>query len=279
MPLTIAEVLKQATEKLQTDSDTARLDAEILLAHILKKERVHFLTWPEKPMSQITHKFYLDLVERRIQGEPIAYITGYHEFWTLNLKVTQDTLIPRPETEILVQESLILLAEDIVYELVDLGSGSGAVALAIGSERPRCRIRGVDQSRRAVQVASDNAVRLELDNVCFQQGDWLTDFADHSLDMIVSNPPYVADGDPHLSKGDLRFEPESALRAGPEGLDAYEKILPEAQHCLKNKGWLLLEHGYDQQDKLLGLMQQHGFKETRGIRDYAGQPRVVMGHT
>jgi len=279
MPLTIAQTLQQATEKLQATSDTARLDAEVLLACVLKKDRVHFLTWPEEPVSQITLKYYLELVERRVQGEPIAYLTGYQEFWTLKLKVTPDTLIPRPETEILVQEALILVREDISYEIADLGSGSGAIALAIASERPRCRIRGIDQSDRAVQVATENATRLGLSNVTFQQGNWLTDFSDNSLDMVVSNPPYVADNDPHMSEGDVRFEPKSALLAGPEGLDTYEKILPEAKRCLKQNGWLLLEHGYDQQDKLLGLMQQYGFKESRGIRDYADLPRVVIGHT
>lgn len=279
MPLTIAQLLHQATEKLQGTSDSARLDAEVLLAHILKEDRVHFLTWPEEPVSQLTQKFYLDLIERRAKGEPIAYITGYQEFWSLKLKVTPDTLIPRPETEILVQETLILMREDIHYEVADLGSGSGAIALAIASERPRCHIKGVDQSKCAVQVATDNASRLGLTNVSFQQGDWLADFADNSLDMIVSNPPYVAEGDPHMSEGDVRFEPATALLAGPAGLDAYQKILPETKRCLKQGGWLLLEHGYDQQPRLLEMMQQHGFKQTRGISDYAGQARVVMGQT
>lgn len=276
MHLTIAQLLHQATKKLQGTSDSARLDAEVLLAHILKADRVHFLTWPEEPVSQLTQKFYLDLIERRAQGEPIAYITGYQEFWSLKLKVTTDTLIPRPETEILVQETLILMREDIHYEVADLGSGSGAIALAIASERPRCHIRGVDQSKRAVHVATDNASRLGLTNVSFQQGDWLADFADNSLDMIISNPPYVAEGDPHMAEGDVRFEPDSALLAGPDGLAAYRQLLPEIRRCLKKKGWLLLEHGYDQQLPLRELLAEHDFKSIKSVMDYSGQPRVLI---
>lgn len=277
MPLTISQALQQATEKLRPISHSARLDAEVLLAHVLKKNRVHFLTWPEEPLSQLAYKRYMELAERRAQGEPIAYITGVQEFWSLKLKVTPDTLIPRPETEILVQEALALLRDDTQYEIADLGTGSGAIALAIAKERPLCHITGIDQSRRAIEVAAQNGARLGLTNASFQQGHWLADFADVSLDMIVSNPPYVALGDPHMAEGDVCFEPSSALLAGPEGLDEYYKILPEAKRCLKPNGWLLLEHGYDQQDKLLDLLQQHGFKHIRGIRDYSSQPRVAVG--
>ena len=276
MPLTITQLLQQATAKLQASSDSARLDAEILLTQILKKDRIHFLTWPEEPVSRLIQNSYLDLIARRAQGEPIAYITGYQEFWSLKLKVTADTLIPRPETEILVQEALLLIPEDVHYDVVDLGSGSGAIALAIASERPRCDFKGVDQSKCAVQVATDNARRLGLDNVSFQQGNWLVNFADNSLDMIISNPPYIAEGDPHMAEGDVRFEPNSALLAGPDGLATYRQILPEAKRCLKQNGWLLLEHGYDQQALLLEMLQQHDFTQIRGITDYAGQPRVVL---
>lgn len=277
MPLTIAQALQQATEKLKPTSDTARLDAEVLLVHVLKKDRVHFLTWPEEPLSQVTQESYQALVARRAGGEPIAYITGYQEFWSLKLRVTPDTLIPRPETEVLVEEALTLLREDTHYEIADLGTGSGAIALAIASERPQCHVLGLDQSAQAVQIASENARRLGLDNVSFRQGDWLSGVADNSLDMIVTNPPYVAEHDPHMQKGDVRFEPASALLAGSDGLDAYRRILPEARRCLKPGGGLLLEHGYDQQDRLLALLQQQGFIQTRGIRDYAGLPRVVVG--
>lgn len=279
MPLTIAEALKAATEKLSQTSESARLDAEVLLGHVLRKDRVHFRTWPEEPLSQLTQKKFLELVERRLQGEPIAYITDVQEFWSLKLRVSPETLIPRPETEILVLEALKLLREDVKYKIADLGTGTGAIALAIASERPLCTIIGVDQSRMAVKIASRNATHLGLDNVTIRQGDWLTDFADNSLDMIVTNPPYVAENDPHLAQGDVRFEPSSALLAGPEGLDEYKNILPDATRCLKQGGWLLMEHGYDQQDKLLALLNEHGFKDACGIKDYAGQPRVVIAHT
>ncbi|MDH5444063.1 MAG: peptide chain release factor N(5)-glutamine methyltransferase [Gammaproteobacteria bacterium] len=279
MSLTIAEALKQATTQLQAVSDSARLDAEVLLAHVLKKDRVHFLTWPEKPISELTYKVFLDLVNRRVEGEPIAYIIDQQEFWSIKLRVTPDTLIPRPETELLVLEALNLLKEDERYKIADLGTGSGAIAIAIASERPLCTVIGIDQSRMAVKVADRNAASLGLKNVTIRQGDWLTDFADHSLDMIVTNPPYVAENDPHLAEGDVRFEPSSALLAGPEGMNEYRKIIPEAVRCLKKHGWILLEHGYDQQDKLLDLLTAEGFTEARGIKDYAGQPRVIIAHT
>lgn len=279
MSLTIAQAIKQAAERLQAVSDSARLDAEILLARVLKKDRVHFLTWPEEALSQLTRKSFLELVDRRVGGEPIAYLIAEQEFWSLKLKVTPDTLIPRPETETLVEEALKLLQENKKYRIADLGTGTGAIALAIASERPACTILAIDQSRIAVSVATQNAARLGLQNVTVQQGDWLRDVVDNSLDMIVSNPPYVAENDPHLAEGDVRFEPAAALVAGPEGLDEYVKILPEARRCLKQNGLLLLEHGYDQQHNLLALLQQHGFREARGIRDYAGQARVVIAQT
>ncbi len=278
MPTTIAHCLQQASQILKPGSDSAHLDAELLLAHVLKKDRVYLYTWPEETVSATSHTYFLELVERRANGEPIAYITGIQEFWSLPLKVTPDTLIPRPDTEILVQEALNRLKEDVHYAIADLGSGSGAIALAIASERPCCHIQGVDQSKRAVEVATENALQLKLSNISFQQGDWLSGFADDSMNMILSNPPYVADDDPHMSEGDVRFEPTSALLSGPEGLDDYKRILPEAMRCLKEDGWLLLEHGYNQQEKLLKLMQQHGFKETKGVRDYGGQARVIIGH-
>ncbi len=279
MPPSIKQTLHQATQGLKPCSDTARLDAEVLLAHVLQKDRSYFYTWPEEAVAESTLQRFFELVDRRAEGEPVAYLTGWQEFWSLKLKVTADTLIPRPETEILVQEAIGLLREDASYEIVDLGTGSGAIALAIAVERPRCHVLGIDQSNPALQVAADNALRLKITNATFRQGDWLTGFAEASIDMIIANPPYVAEFDPHMSEGDVRFEPRSALLAGPEGLDDYKKILPEARRCLKQGGCLLLEHGYDQQDRLLDLMQRNGFKDARGIKDYAGRPRVVIGHT
>lgn len=277
MPLTIQQALKNATAILQEASDSPRLDAEVLLAYLLKKDRVHFLTWPEEPLSQITEKFFLELVERRRQGEPVAYIIGEQEFWSLKLKVTRDTLIPRPETELLVEQALALIPQQRRCLIADLGAGSGAIALAIAAERPRCQVTGIDQSRAAIRVAESNARHLGIENVRFQQGNWLEGFGADSFDLIVANPPYVAAGDPHLDEGDVRFEPHTALVSGSEGLDDIRIIIGQSLKCLKQKGWLVMEHGYDQQEAVLKLMEQAGFRELHGIRDYAGQPRVVLG--
>ena len=277
MPNTIAQCLRQATEQLQSSSDSARLDAEVLLAHLLQKERIYFLTWPEEELSVSMQQQYQALINRRQKGEPIAYITGFQEFWSLRLKVTPDTLIPRPDTEILVQTALEHIPEAKDYSIADLGTGSGAIALAIAVERPLCHITGVDQSEAAVLIARENATRLGIHNVRFERGNWLDTFADQSLDMILSNPPYVAEKDPHMSEGDVRFEPVTALLAGPEGMAAYDIILPEAKRCLKQGGYLLLEHGYDQQARLLMRLQQQGFVKTCGIKDYASHDRVVIG--
>ncbi|MDH5778380.1 MAG: peptide chain release factor N(5)-glutamine methyltransferase [Gammaproteobacteria bacterium] len=276
MPTTIQQAIQTATAKLKDSSDTPKLDAEVLLAHLLKKNRVHFLTWPEEPLSQITERFFFDLVERRAEGEPVAYITGMQEFWSLKLKVTTDTLIPRPETEVVVEQTLVLIPDDTACDIADLGTGSGAIALAIASECPQCNVFGIDQSKSAIRVAETNARQLDLSNVSFSQGNWLEGVDAHSFDIIVANPPYVALNDPHLQQGDVRFEPQTALVSGDDGLDDIRNIIPQAKKCLKRKGWLVLEHGYDQQPQIMALLDAAGFRELHGLTDYAKQPRVVL---
>jgi len=276
MSLTIQQAIQKATTLLKETSDTPKLDAEVLLAHLLKKNRVHFLTWPEEPLSQITERFFLDLVARRVQGEPVAYLTGMQEFWSLTLKVTTETLIPRPETEVVVEQTLALIPEDVHCDIADLGTGSGAIALAIAAERPHCDVLGIDQSKSALRIAETNAQQLELTNVTFRQGNWLEGVDAYSFDIIVANPPYVAAADPHLQQGDVRFEPQSALVSGEDGLDDIRVIIPQAKKCLKRNGWLVMEHGYDQQQQILALLEQAGFGELHGIMDYAKQPRVVL---
>lgn len=277
MSPTLRQALQHATDILAAHSDSARLDAEVLLAHVLNKGRAHLFTWPEQVLSGEQAQQFFALVEQRATGKPIAYITGMQEFWSLALHVTPDTLIPRPDTEVLVEAALTLIPKEARYTIADLGTGSGAIALAIASERPHCRVIGVDQSDAAVAVARDNAIGLHIDNVQFQVGHWLDGFGDQSLDIIVSNPPYIAEADPHLGQGDVRFEPRSALQAGPEGMDDYKQIVPAANRCLRPGGWLLLEHGYEQQAGLIALLEAQGFEDIRGLKDYGGRDRVVMG--
>lgn len=277
MPPTITQTLETATKQLKESSDSPRLDAEVLLAHAIGKDRTYLYTWPEKELSPDNETVFLDLIEKRHRGDPIAYLTGYQEFWSLNLKVTPDTLIPRPETEIVVEQALAVIPKDRPCKVADLGVGSGAIALAIASERPRCQVIGVDQSTAAIRIAETNARQLGIENARFQEGNWLAGFEPNSFDVIVANPPYVAISDPHLAEGDVRFEPQSALVSGVDGLDDIKIIIRQAQTCLKKKGWLIMEHGYDQQARILSLLKAAGYRETRGMADYAGQPRIVLG--
>ncbi|MDH5180969.1 MAG: peptide chain release factor N(5)-glutamine methyltransferase [Gammaproteobacteria bacterium] len=276
MSLSIQQSLRSATDRLSTASDTARLDAEILLAHVLDTDRSRLFTWPEQILTPEQETSFLALIERRSRGEPVAYLVGDQDFWTLKLKVTTDTLIPRPETELLVEQALAHLAADQSCTVADLGVGSGAIALAIANERPLAQLIGIDQSPGALMVAEENAQQLGIRNVRFQQSDWLAGFPADCFDMIVANPPYIAAADPHLQQGDVRFEPVSALIAGADGLDDIRRIVQQAAVCLKPGGRLLMEHGYDQQQAVIDLLNKAGYHEVCGKRDLAGQPRMVM---
>jgi release factor glutamine methyltransferase len=269
----IANLLAQAASRLGTEA--ARLEAEMLLAACLDKPRSYLFTWPERVTSPRQRECFESLVERRIAGEPVAQLLGRREFWSLSLTVTPHTLIPRPETETLVGLALEKIHGDSMLRIADLGTGTGAIALAIARERPRCDIIATDISAAALSVAAGNAARLGLGNVRFVQTSWCRAFAG-TFDIILSNPPYVAETDPHLFEGDLRFEPHSALAAGPEGMDAFHCIVPEAYARLHTGGWLLLEHGYDQGGKVVQLMETEGFRDISDHSDPAGLSRVVM---
>ncbi len=274
----IAQALSAAREQLAKLSDTARLDAELLLVHVLGKTRSYLYGWPEQRLDAVQHTRYRQLIERRVAGEPLAYLTGEREFWSLQLRVTRDTLIPRPDTETLIEAALALIAPDAGEAIADLGTGTGAIALALASERPHCHITATDRSAAALAVARDNARRLGLDNLVFREGDWcraLDGATPHRYALIVSNPPYIASGDPHLEQGDVRHEPRSALAAGPEGLDDLRRIIACAPRHLRAGGHLLLEHGYDQADAVARLFQQAGYESVRLYRDAGGRPRVT----
>lgn len=274
-PATIRQLLRQASGLLTTDS--AQLDAEILLAHALGKTRSHLHAWPEKTPTAAQLQRFRELLQARIEGQPVAYLTGQREFWSLPLSVTPATLIPRPETETLVALALEHIPAGSETVIADLGTGSGAIALAIARERPRAQLVATDISAAAIETASANALQLGISNIEFRRGDWCDALADMTFDLIVSNPPYIKDADPHLQQGDVRFEPRSALAAGVQGMDDLARIAHCAQQHLRAGGWLLMEHGYDQCDAVTQLLASCDFRNITDHRDDAGQSRVISG--
>ncbi|MBZ0222470.1 MAG: peptide chain release factor N(5)-glutamine methyltransferase [Dokdonella sp.] len=274
-PHTIRALIDAANARLA--GVERRSEAEILLAHVLGRSRSWLFAWPELEPTTEQRAAFARLIEARRHGEPIAYLTGRRGFWTLELEVTPAVLIPRPETELLVELALARLPLDGEVSVADLGTGSGAIALAIASERPQARVLATDASEAALAVARGNAQRLGLGKVDFAQGNWCAPLGERRFDLMVSNPPYIASGDPHLAQGDLRFEPGSALASGADGLDAIRCILAEAPRHLVGRGWLLLEHGHDQAAAVRELLTAHAFVEVGSTRDAAGHERVSFG--
>jgi release factor glutamine methyltransferase len=273
----IKTLLTSATEALSATSDSPRLDAELLLAHSLRQARSYLRAWPERHPAETESRAFQVLLARRLAGEPIAHLLGVREFWSLALRVTPDTLIPRPETELLVERALLHIPADQAITTADLGTGSGAIALAIASERPCAQVLALDRSSAALDVARDNARALALGNVEFREGDWCAGLPAGHFDLILSNPPYIAAQDPHLARGDARFDPRSALVSGPDGLDDLRAIIPAALPCLKPGGWLLVEHGHDQGPAVEALFAAAGYRDIRDHADLAGKPRVTEG--
>jgi release factor glutamine methyltransferase len=258
------------------DSPTPRLDAELLLANALGKSRSYLHTWPEREVAAApAARFAADLARRRA-GEPVAYILGQQGFWSLELEVAPHTLIPRPDTELLVETTLELLPATPATVL-DLGTGSGAIALALAAERPAWRVTGVDRVAQAVALAERNRRRLTLDNVAFCESHWFDALAGQRYRLIVSNPPYIAATDAHLAEGDLRFEPRSALVAGEDGLDDIRQIIEQAPVHLEAGGWLLLEHGFEQASAVRELFRARGFSAVESRRDLGGHERISLG--
>lgn len=252
----------------------SRLEAEILLGHALSRERSFLHARPEfEPEADAIARFAA-LVERRRGGEPVAYILGEREFWSLPLKINRDTLIPRPETELLVEQALARIPLDAAWRIADLGTGSGAIALAVASERPGCRIVATDIAPGALAAARTNATSLGLGNVEFRHGDWFEPLSGERFDLIISNPPYIAAGDAHLDQADVAFEPRAALVAGADGLDAIAAIVRAAPGHLKPGSHLLLEHGYDQAAAVAATLASAGFVDVRCYRDLCGHGRV-----
>lgn len=252
------------------------VDGRALLAHVLDRDRAWLIAHADEALAPADAETFFALAKRRRDGEPIAYLTGHREFWGLDLLVTPAVLIPRPETETLVETLLERLPADRPLAVLDLGTGSGAIALALARERPLARVLATDTSRDALDLARANAGRLALGNVEFLRSDWYTDVPPAPFDAIVSNPPYVPGGDPHLSAGDLRFEPRAALCPGSDGLAALRTIVAGARERLVPGGTLAVEHGYDQSDAVQRLFAAAGFAQVAVRRDLAGIARVVV---
>lgn len=258
------------------DSPTARLDAELLLAAALGKPRSYLRTWPEHEPGAEQQAAFAAMLERRRAGEPVAYILGHQGFWSLDLEVAPHTLIPRPDTELLV-ETALQLAPATPLRVLDLGTGTGAIALALASERGGWQVTGVDRIAEAVELAERNRQRLGLTNAVFRQSSWFAGLAGERFGLILSNPPYIAASDRHLGEGDVRFEPLSALVAGADGLDDIRQIVAQAPQHLEAGGWLLLEHGYDQAAAVRGLLAAAGFTRVDSRRDLGGHERISLG--
>lgn len=254
-----------------------RVDAEWLLLHALGKPRSWLIAHADDALDATTAAAFATLVERRAGGEPVAYLIGHRGFWSLEIEVTPDTLIPRPETELLVELALARVPSDEAFRVADLGTGSGAIALALAHERPRAQVVATDASEPALVVARRNARRLGLAHITFAQGDWLAPLAGQRFGLIVSNPPYIEAADPHLRQGDLRFEPAAALASGVDGLEAVRRIVGEARDHLEPGGWLLLEHGWKQGTAVRGLLHAAGYAEVFTAQDLEQRDRVTGG--
>ncbi|KTC24344.1 protein-(glutamine-N5) methyltransferase, release factor-specific [Pseudomonas putida] len=258
------------------DSPTARLDIELLLAAAIGKSRSYLHTWPERIVSSEAAATFATYLQRRSEGEPVAYILGQQGFWKLDLEVAPHTLIPRPDTELLVEVALELLPATPL-QVLDLGTGSGAIALALASERGGWQVTAVDRVPEAVALAERNRQRLQLDNAKVLASHWFDALQGQRFALIVSNPPYIAEQDPHLAAGDVRFEPSSALVAGSDGLDDLRQIITQAPQHLLPGGWLLLEHGYDQAAAVRELLARHGFEQIQSRTDLGGHERISLG--
>jgi release factor glutamine methyltransferase len=271
----IKTLLSEAARSLQGISDSALLDAEILLTQALKTERAYLRTWPDKILSTEQYQLFLSLLQKRQQGHPIAYITGVREFWSRNFNVTPDVLIPRPETELLIELSLSLMVADQPATILDLGTGSGNIAITLAAERPLAQVSASDISAAALAVAKKNANHHQTTNVRFYLSDWLTSIPRETFDFIVSNPPYIAADDPHLQQGDLRFEPTTALSALEQGLSAIRQIANTARDYLKTGGYLLIEHGYNQEQAIQHIFADFNYRHIHTCPDLSGNPRVT----
>ena len=276
--INIKQALTEACHLLK-DSSSPRIDAEILLGFTLNVSRVFLYTYPDNQLTEAQWLAFQTLMQRRAIGIPIAYLTEQREFWSLALQVNSHTLIPRPETELLVEQTLLMLAHKSDARILDLGTGSGAIALALAKERPLWNILACDKSSGAVEIARINAQNLQLTNVQIILSDWFSAIEAQRFDAIISNPPYIPANDPHLTQGDIRFEPKTALVSGNDGLDDIRYIISESNHWLHQGGLLLLEHGYDQALAVANLLRENGYQCIETWHDHQDHARISGGYT
>jgi len=275
--VTVTELLQKA-EQIINSSESARLDAEILFCEVMQFNRSRIYSHPEQIVPDDKSTLFQSLIEQRQQGRPIAHLTGKKEFWSLELAINKDTLIPRPETELLVETALQMIPDDTIFNILDLGTGSGAIAIALASERPDCNIVATDINTNALMMAKKNATTHQLENIQFYLSNWYQNIPSQEFDLIVSNPPYIRQDDEHLSQGDVRFEPELALVAGADGMQAINIILGNAKQYLASNAYLLIEHGYDQKHSVHEAFLKYDFRQLKTFQDLFGQDRITMGN-
>ncbi|MEF3075038.1 peptide chain release factor N(5)-glutamine methyltransferase [Methylobacter sp. Wu1] len=273
----IKSALADAVDALASISDSALLDAEVLLCHVLQKERSYLRTWPDKLLEPEQLEQFWTSIEKRRKGMPVAYLIGHREFWSRDFHVSPDVLIPRPDTELLVELGLELIPPDKPFNLIDLGTGSGIIAVTLAAERPHAQVIATDFSPAALKIAEHNAQQHHIANIRFYQSDWFDNVPNIQFDLVISNPPYIAEDDSHLQEGDVRFEPQTALIAAQQGLRDIEIIADGARGRLKPQGHLLIEHGYNQQHQIQTIFKGLGYDKVQTYQDLSGQPRVTYG--
>jgi len=276
-PPIIKNLLSWAENKLAQSSSSAGVDARVLLQFVTGDSLAKLISNDQGVLTENKAKIFRELVIKRHQGLPVAYLTGTREFWSLPLEVTPATLIPRPETELLVEKSLYFIPKELAVSVADIGTGSGAIVFAIAHERPMVSLVATDNSKKALAVAKRNRERLGYNHINFRYGNLLEPLNNNSYELIASNPPYIREDDPHLTEGDVAFEPSSALVSGPDGLDAIRKIAKEAPQKLVSGGRLLIEHGFDQARDVQAIFQQEGFADIETYQDLSGHERVTQG--
>ncbi|MCX7098794.1 MAG: peptide chain release factor N(5)-glutamine methyltransferase [Methylococcales bacterium] len=274
---TIKTQLALAATCLADHSDTPLLDAEVLLGFVLGKPRTYLRAWCDNPLTEQQLAAFDALLEQRQFGTPIAYLTGTREFWSRDFRVTPDVLIPRPDTELLIELSLALIQKNQAVKLLDLGTGSGIIAVTLAAECPNAFVTATDASKAALSVAQYNAHRHQLTNIEFILSDWFSNIPKTAFDLVISNPPYIADYDEHLQQGDVRFEPSTALIAADHGLSDIKTIADHARGYLKPAGHLLIEHGYNQAPQVQAIFNALAYDKVQSYQDLSGQPRVTYG--
>ncbi|MBB1280389.1 MULTISPECIES: peptide chain release factor N(5)-glutamine methyltransferase [Pseudoalteromonas] len=275
MAHTLEQAIAAGADLLALSSESAKLDAQVLLLHILQKPRSYLFTWPEHALSDEQQSQFNVFIQRRLKGEPVAHITGLREFWSLSLEINATTLIPRPDTETLVEQALEI-ALPATAKVLDLGTGTGAIALALGSEMPNWQITAVDRVSDAVALATRNQQRLAINNVHVKQSNWFSELHGEKFNLIVTNPPYIESSDIHLNQGDVRFEPLSALVADDCGMSDIKQIITQSRDYLSSNGYLLIEHGFEQGEAVRHFFEKMAFVNIKTVKDLGNNDRVTL---